>query len=282
MIGAGASGFQIAPAIADEVGQLTVCNAPRSGCSPTPTTTTRRPGVQWAMRHLPFYGRWYRFLLFWPGCDKGLAAAIVDPDWPGPADSPSATANDLATDDVHPVDHQPGRRRSRPAGQGDARLSGHRQTHPAGQRQLAAHADPRQRRTGPHAHRRGSNPMRVVTVDGVRHPPTSSSTRPDSGVNDMLSSLKVLGRNGIDLHEQVGSTPVRLPRHHGSGFPNFFCLYGPGTNLAHRRQPDLPLRVRDALHHGQCLDLLIAGDSRRWSRRRGPLRRLVRRAARPN
>ena len=30
------------------------------------------PGVQWALRHLPFYGRWYRFLLFWPGCDKGL------------------------------------------------------------------------------------------------------------------------------------------------------------------------------------------------------------------
>ncbi len=40
------------------------------------------PGVQWALRHLPFYGRWYRFLLFWPGCDKGLAAARVDPDYP--------------------------------------------------------------------------------------------------------------------------------------------------------------------------------------------------------
>ena len=40
------------------------------------------PGVQWALRHLPFYGRWYRFLLFWPGCDTGLAAAKVDPEWP--------------------------------------------------------------------------------------------------------------------------------------------------------------------------------------------------------
>ena len=38
------------------------------------------PGVQWALRHLPFYGRWYRFLIFWPGCDKGLDAARVDPD----------------------------------------------------------------------------------------------------------------------------------------------------------------------------------------------------------
>ncbi len=38
--------------------------------------------MQWALRHLPFYGRWYRFLLFWPGCDKGLEAARVDPDYP--------------------------------------------------------------------------------------------------------------------------------------------------------------------------------------------------------
>ena len=40
------------------------------------------PGVRWALKHLPFYGRWYRFLIFWPGCDKGLEAARVDPDYP--------------------------------------------------------------------------------------------------------------------------------------------------------------------------------------------------------
>jgi 4-hydroxyacetophenone monooxygenase len=27
-------------------------------------------GVRWALEHLPFYARWYRFLLFWPGCDR--------------------------------------------------------------------------------------------------------------------------------------------------------------------------------------------------------------------
>ena len=37
------------------------------------------PGVRWALRHLPFYGRWYRFLMFWPGCDGGLAAATRRP-----------------------------------------------------------------------------------------------------------------------------------------------------------------------------------------------------------
>jgi len=43
------------------------------------------------------YGRWYRFLLFWPGCDKGLAAARVDPDYPHQQRAVSEI-NDIAND----------------------------------------------------------------------------------------------------------------------------------------------------------------------------------------
>jgi len=83
MIGAGASGFQIGPAIACEVDRLTVFQRTAQWMFPNPNYhEPLGPGVQWALRHLPFYGRWYRFLLFWPGCDKGLAAAYVDPDYP--------------------------------------------------------------------------------------------------------------------------------------------------------------------------------------------------------
>ena len=83
MIGAGASGFQIAPAIADDVDRLTVFQRTAQWMFPNPNYHAEvGPGVQWALRHLPFYGRWYRFLLFWPGCDKGLEAARVDPDYP--------------------------------------------------------------------------------------------------------------------------------------------------------------------------------------------------------
>jgi 4-hydroxyacetophenone monooxygenase len=83
LIGAGASGFQIAPAIAEDVARLTVFQRTAQWMFPNPNY--HEPvgaGVRWALRHLPFYGRWYRFLLFWPGCDKGLEAARVDPDHP--------------------------------------------------------------------------------------------------------------------------------------------------------------------------------------------------------
>ena len=83
MIGAGASGFQIAPTIAAEVGHLTVFQRTAQWMFPNPNYHAAvGPGVRWALRHLPFYGRWYRFLIFWPGCDKGLEAARVDPDYP--------------------------------------------------------------------------------------------------------------------------------------------------------------------------------------------------------
>ena len=83
MIGAGASGFQIAPTIADEVGHLTIFQRTAQWMFPNPNYhETVGPGVRWALKHLPFYGRWYRFLIFWPGCDKGLEAARVDPDYP--------------------------------------------------------------------------------------------------------------------------------------------------------------------------------------------------------
>ena len=37
-------------------------------------------GMKWALKHLPYYGRWYRFLIFWPACDGLLPALKIDPE----------------------------------------------------------------------------------------------------------------------------------------------------------------------------------------------------------
>jgi 4-hydroxyacetophenone monooxygenase len=51
--------------------------------------------------------------------------------------------------------------------------------------------------------------------------------------NDYLWPMTITGRGGVTLREQWGDEPtaylgITVPR-----FPNLFCLYGPGTNLAH-------------------------------------------------
>ena len=41
------------------------------------------PGDRWAMRHLPFYARWFRFLMLYPGIGMGTEQYRVDPDFRG-------------------------------------------------------------------------------------------------------------------------------------------------------------------------------------------------------
>jgi 4-hydroxyacetophenone monooxygenase len=48
----------------------------------------------------------------------------------------------------------------------------------------------------------------VITADGVRHQADVLVYATGFRVNDMVSSLKVFGRNGINLHEQWGNRPA--------------------------------------------------------------------------
>ena len=75
-------------------------------------------------------------------------------------------------------------------------------------------------------------PDAVVDEDGVRHPADVLVWATGFRANDFLVPMTVRGRGGVDLREHWGARPrahlgVTVP-----GFPNFFMLYGPATNLA--------------------------------------------------
>ena len=71
LLGAGASGFQIAPTIADEVESLSIFQRTAQWVMPNPMYHTKvPPGETWAMRHLPFYARWLRFMMTYPAFGK--------------------------------------------------------------------------------------------------------------------------------------------------------------------------------------------------------------------
>ncbi|PQP53522.1 SidA/IucD/PvdA family monooxygenase, partial [Mycolicibacterium austroafricanum] len=81
LIGAGASGFQIGPAIVDEVEHLVVFQRTAQWMAPNPRYhASVTDGERWAMRHLPGYSRWYRFMLMWQSSDKMLELVRADPD----------------------------------------------------------------------------------------------------------------------------------------------------------------------------------------------------------
>jgi 4-hydroxyacetophenone monooxygenase len=45
--------------------------------------------------------------------------------------------------------------------------------------------------------------------------------------------MDVTGRGGVNLRDQWGDEPTAYLGITAPNFPNLFCVYGPGTNLAH-------------------------------------------------
>jgi len=76
-------------------------------------------------------------------------------------------------------------------------------------------------------------PDGVVTVDGTLRRADVICYATGFRHNDFLASMDVTGRGGVSLRDQWGDEPtahlgITIPN-----FPNLFCVYGPGTNLAH-------------------------------------------------
>ena len=231
LIGAGASGFQIAPAIADDVEHLTVFQRTAQWMFPNPNYHAEvGPGVRWALRHLPFYGRWYRFLLFWPGCDKGLQAARVDPDYPDPQRAVSEINEITRLMFTEWITSQ--------VGDDEELLAKVVPDYPAtGKRTLQDNGSWLRTLTRDDVELVRTPIARiesdaVVTEDGVRHPADVIAYATGFEANKALWPMSIIGRDGEALGDRWGERPTAYLGITVPGYPNFFCMYGPGTNLA--------------------------------------------------
>jgi len=261
MIGAGASGFQIAPTIADEVEHLTVFQRTAQWMFPNPNYHEPvGPGVQWALRHLPFYGRWYRFLLFWPGCDKGLAAARVDPDYPDQQRAVSEINEITRMMFTEWITSQIGDDPDLAAKViPDYPATGKRTLQDNGSWLKTLTRDDVDLVRTPIDHVDADG---VVTVDGTRHLVDLIVYATGFRATEVLWPMTITGRDGDDLRDRWGERPAAYLGITVPGFPNFFCMYGPGTNLASGGSLIFHSECQMRYISG-CLDHLIDG-GHRW------------------
>ena len=260
LIGAGASGFQIAPAIADDVERLAIFQRTAQWMFPNPNYhKSTGPGMQWALRHLPFYGRWYRFLLFWPGCDKGLQAARVDPDYPDQHRAVSELNEITRIMFTEWITSQ--------VGDDPDLLAKVLPDYPAtGKRTLQDNGSWLQtlKRDNVDLVRTGIDrvePDGVVTEDGRRYPADIIVYATGFHANKMLWPMTIVGRDGQILSQRWGERPSAYLGITVPTYPNLFCMYGPGTNLAHGGS--LIFHSECQMRYiTKCLELLIAGGHR--------------------
>jgi 4-hydroxyacetophenone monooxygenase len=233
LVGAGATGFQIAPTIAEQVSHLTIFQRTPQWIIHNPIYHAKVPeGDAWAMRHLPFYGRWFRFIMMYPGIGLGTERYRSDPEYDDGSgwaiNESNAARRALMTEWIS----------SLLEGRPDLIEKSIPNYPAAGKRMLQDNGSWLNCLKRPDVDLVPTAidhivPDGIVTVDGSFFPADVICYATGFRHNEFLAPMSIFGRDGISLREQWGDEPSAYLGITVPNFPNLFCLYGPGTNLAH-------------------------------------------------
>lgn len=229
VMGTGASAFQIVPAIADRTTSLHVVQRNPPWMLPTPNYHHDiKPGMAWLLRHVPSYGRWYRFWQFWVAAEGRLPLVQVEPDWHHPVSV--GRANEALRQECL----------ANLAAQFEGRpdlLAAMTPNYPPGAKRML-------RDNGVWARALKSPHVRLVTsgierIEGrTLHFGDGSTAEVDVIIfatgfqaSDYLMPMRVIGREGRDLHAQWQGDARAYLGITVPGYPNLFMMAGPNTSV---------------------------------------------------
>ena len=259
LVGAGASAFQLAPAIAGEVEELTIFQRKAPWMFENPIYHEQVPtGKKWCLQHLPFYTRWFRFLLFWCACDGAYDSVVVDSQWPH---------QDRSVNEMNEFVYQMFSDYIRSQVGDDEELlkkvlpdyppMGRRTLQDNGSWLSALQRDNVQLET------QGITEVTehgVVASDGRFFPADIIIYATGFRTDQFLWPMEIQGRGGRSLADVWAEEPSAYLGITVCGFPNFYCMFGPGTNLAFGGSLIFngECQIRYAM---ECIKLLLQSDS---------------------
>jgi 4-hydroxyacetophenone monooxygenase len=231
VIGTGASGMQMIPAIAEQAAEVRVFARTSTFLLPTPHLRhDLGEAEKWLLAELPHYRAWYRAVAFLPGIEGMLSAVTVDPNYPPTERAVSATSEQMRAALQVWIDAQT---------EDDLQLRDALTPRaPFGAKRWVADDGTwitTLKRPDVHLVR---DPIREITESGVRcaddqlHELDVLIYATGFRASEFLAPMQVTGRGAVDLQQHWAADDARA--YLGScvpGFPNFFCLYGPNTNV---------------------------------------------------
>jgi 4-hydroxyacetophenone monooxygenase len=230
VVGTGCSAAQFAPIIAEQVEQLEIFQRTPNWMFPVPNYHDQVPeGFQWLLEHVPYYRQWYRFWLFWRGAETLRPMAEVDPEWPHQDRSVSELNDMLRAMLTEAIEAQYEDRRDLlpkvlPAYPPAAKriiVDNGVWAETLKRDNVALNTDGIERIT----------PEGIVTADGELHEFDVIIYGTGFQPSKFLTPMKVVGRGGADLHGRWDGDARAYLGITVPGFPNFFMLYGPNTNI---------------------------------------------------
>lgn len=232
IIGTGASAMQLLRTVATQAAHVTIFQRSPQWVRPSADYHRQvKPETMWLFDNVPHYFNWYRFGLFWRFGDGLLRTLRRDPTWPH-LDISMNRHNDKHREQL--TDYLKQQLATRPD-LIDKTLPDYP---PYGKRMLVDND----------WYKSLTRDNVTLVASGVDHVDKSTVVAIDgtSAVVDviilatgfeagkMLASMRITGRDGTTLREAWRDDDPRaykgvvMPN-----FPNFFCLYGPNTNVAH-------------------------------------------------
>ena len=259
VVGTGASAMQIVPTIADTVAELTVYQRSPQWARPIPRFHDElSESSHWLVEHVPFYAAWLRFTVLWRYGDGLLPFLRKDPDWPHPERSMNRVnekhrlellahientlgdRQDLLQKCV--PDYPPyGKRMLLDNGWFETLLKPNVELVTAGIDHLDSKA--------------------IVGADGARREFDVVVLATGFQVGKMAARLNITGRDGMRLKDEwADDNPSAYLGVSISGFPNLFCMMGPGTGLGHGGSAMFQAEVQ-ARYVAECVTgMLNSGD----------------------
>ena len=230
VIGTGATAFQVIPEIAPKVKHLYVFQRSAPWLGPTPDYHKDvGDGKKWLLEHIPYYDKWYRFWLFWTLTDGILDGVTVDPEWKDTSKSVSPANDMLRQMLIEKIREQaPHRPDLIDKVVPDYPFGCKRSVRDNGV-YITALARPNVDliTTGI----REITPKGIVTDDGVEQEVDVIIYGTGFHASDFLRTYKVIGKDGVELHEKWEGDARAYLGMTIPGFPNLFCIYGPNTNI---------------------------------------------------
>lgn len=229
IIGTGASAYQIAPAIVDQVESLTVFQRSAPWMLPAPLYQAEvGEDRQWLMDNIPTYHRWLRLWEVWHSTIGKYALTKADPEWSSTesVSEPNQRFRDALVANV----------RSQYVGHEDL-LDAVIPTYPVGVKRMLrdngawARTLQQPQTTLATVAIESFDEEGIRTVDGEHHPADLTVFATGFHGTNHLGTIDVRGREGLNLREFWGD---ESRAHNGitvPGFPNMFCLAGPNTGL---------------------------------------------------